>query len=43
MSTRKNHRPGAGVVLPPDTRIVVFHGNPKPHEISDTFVKQHWC
>jgi len=28
--------------LPPDARIVVFHGSPKPHEVDDPFVREHW-
>lgn len=28
--------------LPDDCRIVAFHGRPKPHEVADEFVKEHW-
>ncbi len=28
--------------LPPDSRIVVFHGEPKPHEIRDEHIVGHW-
>jgi hypothetical protein len=28
--------------LDPNTRIVVFHGNPKPHEISSPLISKHW-
>lgn len=28
--------------LPPDCRIAVFHGRPKPHEVSDSWVKENW-
>ena len=28
--------------LPPEASIVVFHGNPKPHEVRDAFVREHW-
>jgi hypothetical protein len=27
---------------PPDARVVVFHGNPKPHQVRDRFVREHW-
>jgi hypothetical protein len=27
---------------PPDARIVVFHGKPKPHQVRDRFVREHW-
>jgi hypothetical protein len=23
--------------------IVVFHGSPKPHELSEPWVTEHWC
>jgi hypothetical protein len=28
--------------LPPAARIVGFKGNPKPHEVSDPWVREHW-
>jgi len=40
---RKKHRlPGAGTHIDDDTSILVFHGNPKPHEITDAAVITHW-
>lgn len=40
---RRIHRlPGTGTHLYRDTSIVVFHGNPKPHEINDTLITNHW-
>lgn len=27
---------------PPDARVVVFHGYPKPHQVRDRFVREHW-
>ena len=36
-------RPDAGSVIPPDTHIVIFHGQPKPHEIKDPVILQNWC
>lgn len=27
---------------PPEARIVVFHGRPKPHQVRDRFVRDHW-
>jgi hypothetical protein len=39
---RKHKNPGSGTVLPNDTSIMIFHGNPKPHEIHDQTVLQHW-
>lgn len=36
-------RPDAGSVIPPDTHVMVFHGHPKPHEITDAVILQNWC
>lgn len=40
--TRRYRRPGAGTILDPNTRIAVFHGNPKPHEITDPVIQKYW-
>lgn len=40
--TRKYRYPGAGSVLTPGAKILVFHGSPKPHEIIDPFVQNLW-
>lgn len=34
---------GAGTSYDYKTSIMVFHGHPKPHEITDTAVVKHWC
>jgi hypothetical protein len=34
--------PGAGTVLNTDTSVLVFHGNPKPSNIQDPVIDQHW-
>ena len=39
---RKHLRPGAGMNVNPDTAVVVFHGKPKPHEVSDPIVRDFW-
>jgi len=39
---RKHRKPGAPMYVGTDTAIVVFHGNPKPHEVSDPIVKDFW-
>ena len=41
-STKKPNRPNAGTVLPPNTSVLIFHGNPKPHEVYDPVINQHW-
>ena len=33
--------PGSGTTVD-NTTIMVFHGNPKPHETQDPVIKQHW-
>lgn len=42
MRTRVYRRPNAGAVLGPKTCVVVCHGRPKPHEIQDAVIQQHW-
>ena len=42
MRTRRHHRPRAGAVVPDGTDVVIFHGRPKPHQITDPWVQQHW-
>ena len=39
---RRHLQPGKGVVIQPDTSVVVFHGSPKPHESTDPLIKQLW-
>lgn len=40
--TRTYKRPDAGSVLDPKTSIMIFHGNPKPHQIHDPVIKKYW-
>jgi hypothetical protein len=40
--TRKYLQPGAGTIMTRDTQIVVFHGNPKQHEITDNTMLTYW-
>jgi hypothetical protein len=40
--TRQYKRPDAGSILDPLTSIIIFHGQPKPHEIQEPFIQQHW-
>jgi len=40
---RRQHRsPATGVKISPDAAVVVFHGSPKPHQISDPTIAQLW-
>lgn len=40
--TRRHRAPGSGATVDPRTSVVVFHGNPKPHEVTDPVVQTHW-
>lgn len=40
--TRCYARPGAGSIITPDASVLVFHGNPKPHEIDDVIIRPMW-
>ena len=42
MTSRKYRKPGLGTIVDSNTAIMVFHGRPKPHEISDSVVEQYW-
>lgn len=42
MKTKIYRCKNAGAVIPPETCVVVFHGNPKPHEISDPIMDKYW-
>jgi hypothetical protein len=39
---RKHKTPGTGVQIAPDTAVIVFHGKPKPHDISDPEIVKLW-
>jgi hypothetical protein len=40
---KKQHQtPGSGTKILPDTSILIFHGHPKPSEVTDSVVRQHW-
>ena len=40
--SRTYRRPCAGSVLTPGCSVMVFHGNPKPHQVCDPVVSQYW-
>jgi hypothetical protein len=42
-TNRTYNRPGRGTILAPNNSVLVFHGDPKPHETSDNLIKKHWC
>jgi hypothetical protein len=39
---RKYLTPGTGTLVDNNTSILVFHGTPKPHEIADPVILNHW-
>ena len=42
MQTRKYANPNLGTIVDPSTRILIFHGHPKPHELQDPVVDRYW-
>jgi hypothetical protein len=40
--SRKYKNPGAGTVDTENNSVLVFHGNPKPDQLSDQTVATHW-
>ena len=42
MTKRAYNRPDTGTTVDPATAIMVFHGQPKPHEIQDSVIDQYW-
>lgn len=40
---RQYRAPGSGVVIQGTTDVVVFHGNPKPHQVHDSVIADIWC
>ena len=41
-SSRQYTRPNSGTNIADNTEILVFHGNPKPKDIMDSVIIQHW-
>jgi hypothetical protein len=39
---RTYQAPGTGTVIEYDTSILVFHGSPNPHEVTDPLIVSHW-
>ena len=40
--TKKYQRPGTGTITGHDTSVLIFHGSPKPLELTDQIILQHW-
>lgn len=41
-NTRVYKRPDAGSVLDPDAQIIIFHGEPKPHQLVEPWISANW-
>jgi hypothetical protein len=39
---RGYHAPGTGTVLTDQTSVLIFHGHPKPSELQDPVILEHW-
>ena len=39
---RRHLKPGTGVQIQSGTSVVVFHGNPKPHQTTDPVIREYW-
>lgn len=42
-ATRQPLKPGSGANIAGDCCTIVFHGNPKPHEVTDPEIVTLWC
>jgi hypothetical protein len=42
-ATRRHRAPGRGTEFSGDVSVLVFHGRPKPHQISDPVISRAWC
>lgn len=41
-ATRRHRTQGQGTQIPAEASVLVFHGRPKPHQISDPLIQQFW-
>jgi len=41
-SKRRHRTPGSGACVPHSASVLIFHGNPKPDQIQDSIVVNHW-
>lgn len=40
--SRKHNAPGQGTRIAPDVSALIFHGSPKPHQITDPVIQNFW-
>ena len=41
-STRRHLNPGTGTQINSDTSVLIFHGKPKPADVKDPVILEHW-
>jgi hypothetical protein len=41
-TTRVYKRPNTGTTIGAETSVLIFHGNPKPHELTDPEIVKYW-
>ena len=39
---KRHNSPGSGTIIPKNSSVLIFHGSPKPADILDPVVQQHW-
>ena len=39
---RRHYRPGSGAQIADRTSVIVFHGSPKPHQVTDPMLQSLW-
>jgi hypothetical protein len=39
---RRHHAPGSGTCISDAASVLIFHGNPKPDQVQDPVVLEHW-
>jgi len=39
---RTYNHPGSGTQFAPETSLLIFHGQPKPDQVQDSVIKNHW-
>jgi len=43
VKSRRHYEPGSGTKITTPTRVMVFHGKPKIHEVNDAIIHKYWC
>ena len=41
-SSKQHRNPGSGTKITDPVSVLIFHGKPKPSQINDIIIKQHW-